>query len=258
MKGLFNALGITVPNYKLLNREFTDIFECSQDEHRNVLVSASVLGLIEDLNPQGYVTRGEFCSWVYKLKNLTEEDLKVLDIQVLNDLNVVFLEEDTSDSIKNMSYECLGNIPIPVLEKFDKLGWDLYLSNDLLMNIYKNSEIDVSSASGLCSYNRKELYVTYNWVWDISSTLYHEFGHFTKYYYFNNNKYNQKIRELYNLEKDKLAELRGRDYCCKDADEFFAEAFAVVIGYDTDKMEEKAKQYIPLTFEDISNVLDSL
>ena len=88
----------------------------------------------------------------------------------------------------------------------------------------------------------------------------HELGHFIEQEYLNDIENQKEIKRLYKLEGDKLEELTNRDYCKTTTNEFFAEAFYMVVSYSngTEKMHEMIKTELPETYTYINNFLNGL
>ena len=154
----------------------------------------------------------------------------------------------------------LANIPLDIIDRFNKKGWVLNITTRPLYEVYKDSNIDLGSAIGLCSYEKKAIYVNCNIIWNIDACLYHELGHFIEQEYLKDIENQKEIKRLYKLEGDKLEELTNRDYCKTTTNEFFAEAFYMVVSYSngTEKMHEKIKTELPETYTYINNFLNGL
>lgn len=266
LKALLNMFDVKPYNYRLYGLEFADIDLCADQESRNAAVAAYLLGLIEkdennNLGVTEGVTRGEICEWIYVLKNnLTEEKLSDLKPDILDELNIEFLENQSESTYTYVVNE-LGDIPFVVLQKFADLGWTLKISDRLLMDIYSYPGLDVSGASGVCDYDKKTIYVTYDILMNIGSTLRHEMGHFVEKAFLYDSKNQAEIVKLFNFEKEALADFTHREYCKTNKSEFFAEAFYVYTAWNsgTERMKNHLYYSLPMIckfFDDFYMRLD--
>ena len=262
--GVLKALGLPIYNRNFFNVNINDLDSCKDKEYKNSIIMLYKYGISQidengNIGVQDTITRGELCDIVYKLKNLSEEEIKLVEPQEIKDLNLNFLEnymERNRDRVVNS----LGNIPLGIIDRFNKKGWVLNITTRPLYEVYKDSNIDLGSAIGLCSYEKKAIYVNCNIIWNIDACLYHELGHFIEQEYLKDIENQKEIKRLYKLEGDKLEELTNRDYCKTTTNEFFAEAFYMVVSYSngTEKMHEKIKTELPETYTYINNFLNGL
>ena len=257
LKGLFEMTGLSeyVYNSFFYTSDIFDLNDCLRMDNRDYLYTAYQLGLIEkdengNLNPGGYVTRGEVCEWVYKLRNIDKESLEVLRPSVLDKINIQYLDGQ-SEAFKRKTENALGEIPNEVVEKFVEQNWKLKISNQQLASIYSHSGLDLSMAVGVCDYGIKTIYVTYDLFGGPSACLQHEMGHYVDHTMFNDSESRAAIKKLYKEEVDALAKFVGRDYCKTSEGEFFAEAFYAYVawGTGTERMMTNLKNELPGIYE---------
>lgn len=257
LKGLFEMTGLSeyVYNPFFYTSDICDLNDCWRIDNRDYLYTAYMLGLIEkdengNLNPDDFVTRGELCDWVYKLKNISKESLEVLRPSVLDKIKIEYLDGQGSNFQRNTE-NTLGEIPNEVLEKFIEQNWKIKISNKQLSSIYSHPDLDLNMAVGVCDYGIKTIYVTYDLFGGPSACLQHELGHYVKYTMFNDNESKALIKKLYKEEVDGLAKFLNRDYCKTSEGEFFAEAFYAYVawGTGTERMMTKLKNELPGIYE---------
>lgn len=257
LKGLFEMTGLSkyVYNPFFYTSDISDLNDCLRIDNRDYVYTAYMLGLIEkdengNLNPRGFVTRGELCDWVYKLNNIKQEELDKLVPSVLDGIKIDYLDGQGANFDKTVK-NALGEIPNEVVEKFIQQGWKIKISDRLLSDIYSHPALDLSMAVGVCDYGIKTIYVTYDIFSGPSACLQHEIGHYVDHTMFNDSASKAAIKKLYKEEVDALAKFVGRDYCKTSEGEFFAEAFYAYVawGTGTERMMTNLKNELPGIYE---------
>lgn len=239
IKGLLNMYGLTdyiyVPYFYDLG--IADLHDCKLIDNESYMNTACLLGLIEKdedgkVNPQSYVTRGEFCDWVYKLKTIKEEELNKLVPEILGKVNIKYMDNQGKSAIRTVE-NGIGEIPEFIVNKFVEKGWKINISDKDIYQILDYPGMDLSMAKGLCDYNSKNIYVTTSMFGGTASTLQHEMGHFVEKAYFSDSQSQAEIQKLYDAQAEALSKFVGRSYCKTSKQEFFAEAFYAYVAWTT-------------------------
>ena len=259
LRGIFGMYGLEFYNYRFYEKDVADIEECISEDGQNAVMFAYELGLIDvdeenKLGVNNNITRGEVCQIIYDLKKIKDtEGLKVTVPDIIKDLNIVYKEE-MSDSNKIFVINELAWFPVEIIKEFNERNWTLYITNKSLLDAYTGDYFpELRSAVGLCDYENKEIWVSYTWLINITTTIMHEFGHFVEYVYCDNPKDRTAIYDLYHTEKNGLSEYCSRDYCETSKTEFFAEAFRNFTAYayylDIPEKDEGYQKLAPKTYE---------
>lgn len=224
--GVYQAL-FTVNNVSVFNDGDKRI---SWGDYANTV--EKLVGLKNDKDLRQGITRGEVAELIYYFMT---NDIQIEVPEILKGLVI----ENESQNIGNYVY-AFEKVPNVVLEKFKQDGWKINLTNKEFAKY--QAEMGVL-ANGLCDYSAKMISLK------TPSSLVHEFGHYVDYI----SDYQIGIDDLYSLEGDALAEIKGAK--AANSHEYFAEYFDRYINAkinlgDLDVLREKT----PNTFKYFSEL----
>lgn len=186
--------------------------------------AALQIGLIhEDLDPIGYVTRGQLMKWMYQLETKSYDPLECpVDHPIMETI-----KSETDWEARNGFIKALADIPEKYLQDFAANGWELYFDeNDPRFEEYPE-------AIGLTYHSRKAIVIRSS----SPSTSYHEFGHYVA----SRTGIQWMLGSFYDLESQKTSGVL-REYAMTNASEYFACFFALWIESPNQRavLEEKA------------------
>jgi hypothetical protein len=146
---------------------------------------------------------------------------------------------NVSQSLINIANEELNKIPSNVLNKFESMGWHIYITDE---NIAKNYFDGVySSVQGVTIYTERIILIE-NRESAIRNSVIHEMGHFldsvTRY-----SSYSDEFNEIYNNEVNTFKSRIVNSSCVRDTAEFFAETFFYMYK-NPSKCTEGAYNYV--------------
>lgn len=142
------------------------------------------------------------------------------------------------------SYKCqesMFQMPIEIINLFDRLGWTLNIRDYQLYNSSGEAE---PSWAGVTVYADKKIDIKVTHQMD--TTIIHEFGHFVQ------DVTDTDIKIEMNEEVDNLASIAG-SYCRTNDHEYFAEAFQAYYTKNAQLLE-----YCPKTYEAVEEAINKI
>lgn len=220
---------------EFLDNPFADLPEDSnvRRAYHAYMLNAYHLGIIcgddkGDANPDGNLTRAQACKI---LLNMEKAELNKLENRVkpkcFDDLNIAFIG-GASYSYYNDVAEAMSYIPAHMLEVFKAKGGKVIVTDEAQD---KYLSYGVAEADG-CYFKEKNTIVCFTHgnysglLWEITSTLCHEFGHFI-YDEILSSVDKRLVRQSFQSEElDNFAKAIHDNYCKANVNEYFAELFA--------------------------------
>ena len=177
--------------------------------------------------------------------------------EIVLKLNLVWLD-DKAELQRKSCINALGNIPLFILEDLSENHWKIFFTKESIWNYYTSDYYDNSvAATGLCSYDSKEIYISFCLNQEIKGTLTHEIGHFVQQYYFSNKSV--LLKEYYKSEKESISEVY-RKYSGSSVNEYFADGFSKIMLYrdKSDESDRHPKNVIPLLYSFLTDWLNDM
>lgn len=196
-------------------------------DYENCLRIGGELGLCpEGTSSAEIVTRGETAALLHAI--LTQE-FRVDEPPILSEFPI----QNNSGINMNDFLLALQEVPEPILQEFQDMGWTYTVDFDYLADL---SERYGMSCIGAADYGAKRIYVS-----QADATL-HEFGHFL-------DKILGFPSEHEKLFLNEVASSGLRDYAKTNSHEYFADYFACWLRFHRDsKRAEKMRELTPQTF----------
>lgn len=258
--GIVGILGLEAYNFNLYGDKLKGLSECYREETGNNIELLHQMGVVFGDNSnkidlqKGY-TRGEVAKLIYLMKNT---DIKKDYIpEIVLKLNLVWLD-DKAELQRKSCINALGNIPLFILEDLSENHWKICFTKESIWNYYTSDYYDNSvAATGLCSYDSKEIYISFCLNQEIKGTLTHEIGHFVQQYYFSNKSV--LLKEYYKSEKESISEVY-RKYSGSSVNEYFADGFSKTMLYRniSEESNRHPKNVIPLLYIFLTDWLNDM
>ena len=201
--------------------------ESIQFEYRPYIDYAYRLGITSgtgnnSFSPKALITDSQFLTLLTNAHNAKEE--------LIPTFNMTY-ESGYSQIASYKCQESMFQMPIEIINLFDRLGWTLNIRDYQLYNSSGEAE---PSWAGVTTYADKKIDIKVAYLMD--TTLIHEFGHFVQ------DVTDADIELVMNEEVDSLVSIAGA-YCTANDHEYFAEAFQAYYTKNSRLLEHCPKTY---------------
>ena len=183
-------------------------------------------------NPKALITDSQFLALLTNAHNVKEE--------LIPTFNMTY-ESGYSQIASYRCQETMFQMPIEIMNLFNRLGWTLNIRDYQLYNSSGEAE---PSWAGVTTYADKKIDIKVAYLMD--TTLIHEFGHFVQ------DVTDTDIKMEMNEEVDNLVSIMGT-YCTTNDHEYFAEAFQ---AYYT--KNDKLLEYCPKTYKVVEEAINKI
>ena len=173
-------------------------------------------------SPKSLITDSQFLTLLTNAHNIKEE--------LIPTFNMTY-ESGYSQIASYKCQESMFQMPIEIINLFDRLGWTLNIKDYQLYNSSGEAE---PLWAGVTTYTYKKIDIKVAYLMD--TTLIHEFGHFVQ------DVTDTDIKMEMNEEVDSLVSIAGT-YCTTNDHEYFAEAFQAYYTKNAKLLKHCPKTY---------------
>lgn len=211
--------------------------ESIQFEYRPYIDYAYRLGITggtgnNHFSPKSLITDSQFLALLTNAHNVKDE--------LIPTFNMTY-ESGYSQIASYKCQESMFQMPIEIMNLFDRLGWTLNIRDYQLYGSDGEAEPSWAGVT-IYAYKKIDIKVTHQ----MDTTVIHEFGHFVQ------DVTNTDIQMEMNEEVDNLARITG-SYCRTNDHEYFAEAFQAYYTKNGQLLE-----YCPKTYQVVEEAIDKI